>query len=201
MTTPADQPDLADPPPLLPAVARGDAAAVRRCIERYAPLVYGVARRACRSDADAEDVTQDTFVDLWRRAGNYDPAGGSEAAFVATVARRRLIDHVRRAGRREPSCDMLEVDHGQNVPPAFDDEAEAAREAMAAISCEQRRVLSLSIFDGQTYAEIGERLAMPLSTVKSHARRGLASLREALELRRQAVEVRRKQYRSRRTQP
>ena len=82
-------------PPILTRVARGDSAAVRECIDRYGGLVWSLARRFFANTADAEDATQDVFIHLWKSAGAYDPAIASEAVFVTTIARRRLIDGLR----------------------------------------------------------------------------------------------------------
>ena len=184
------------PVPLLPDVAAGRAAAVDACIDRYGPLVWKVVRPACRSDGDAEDVTQETFIDLWKHAGRYDPGGGSEAAFVATVARRRLIDHLRRRGRREDLADMRHAVCEQRADAAaeLDDEARAAREAMKELSDGQRQVIHLSVVGGLRYPEIAEALSMPLSTVKAHARRGVAKVRDALARRADAARVRRQNW-------
>ncbi|MBX9623103.1 MAG: sigma-70 family RNA polymerase sigma factor, partial [Gemmataceae bacterium] len=92
--------------PVLPRVAVGDPAAVRECIARYGPLVWGLARRLVPNPADAEDAAQDVFISLWQSAGRYDPAQAAEVTFVAMIARRRLIDRRRRA-RRHPPPDPL----------------------------------------------------------------------------------------------
>jgi RNA polymerase sigma-70 factor (ECF subfamily) len=182
----------ADPPPVLPRVAAGDPAAVSLCLDRYGGLVWSVARRACSCEADAEDVTQETFMSLWRSAGRYDASAGSEAAFVTTIARRRLADYLRR--KPTVAADVT----ADLVAPSSDrepDDADAAREALSELKDDQRRVVDLSIFGGLSYAEIGRRLGMPASTAKSHATRAIAVLRDRLERRRQALRIRRQQYR------
>jgi len=191
---PLDPPDSIDPPPVLPRVAAGDPAAASACLDRYGPLVWSVARRTLACDADAEDVTQETFMSLWRDASKFDPHVGNEAAFVATIARRRLADHVRRSKR--PVAEITaEVADDVSRSAEHADEAEAARAAMRELTPEQKRVLDLSLFAGLTYQEVAERAAMPLSTVKSHARRGVTAIREHLRRRREAARVRREQFR------
>ena len=87
---------------LLQRIAKGDASAVQECMETYGNLVWSLARRYSESAADAEDATQEIFLDIWKSAGRFDPERGKETTFIATIARRRLIDRVRAAGRRHP---------------------------------------------------------------------------------------------------
>jgi RNA polymerase sigma-70 factor (ECF subfamily) len=180
MSLPADRPR---PDPLLPRVAAGDAAAVRECIDCYGGLVWSLARRFCGTPADAEDAVQDIFIDLWRSAGRYRPEIGSETLFVATVARRRLIDRVRRQARL-PATDP--VDLAELSDPASARAGEHASEvALAAkiiesLPTDQRRVLVLGVVHGLTHSEIAERTGLPLGTVKTHLRRGLIRVRDAM---------------------
>lgn len=169
---------------LLPQIAIGDMAAVGEFLRRHTPLVWGQARRFCRNAQDAEDAVQDIFLELWRSAARYDPAQGSEVTFVATIARRRLVDRLRRQSSRPPA-DLLE-DPG--VLPAkvetdsvdVREEAARAREAMQQLRPEQREVLELALGHGRSHQEIAAAVGIPLGTVKSHARRGLIRLRQML---------------------
>ncbi|MEM8874517.1 MAG: sigma-70 family RNA polymerase sigma factor [Planctomycetota bacterium] len=186
----------ASPPPVLPAVARGVAGAAETCIDRYGGLIWSVAKRYCQSAADAEDAVQDVFIELWRKAGDFDEQRGTEAAFVSTVARRRLIDHLRKRGRRkdvEQLGDVAATDGDDH-----DDEADAAREALGDLNDSQRTVITLTVFEGLSYPEIAEKLAIPLGTVKAQARRGFAAVRDALTRRREAATVRRAMFRQQR---
>ncbi len=165
---------------LLHRVAAGDADAARRCVEKFGPLVWSVARQYCRSDADAEDAVQDVFFSLWKSAGRFDPALSSEAGFVAMIARRRLIDQARQRGRRDPAQLPIDVDVVPDPSASATGRAEAARinDSLAALRPEQRRVLLLSTVHGFSQDEIASQTGMPLGTVKAHARRGLLRLRE-----------------------
>ena len=87
-------------PTFLERIAAGDPLAVDGCLEKYRGLVWSIARRFAGNHADAEDAVQEVFVELWRHAGRFDPAVAAESTFVATVARRRLIDRHRRRGRQ-----------------------------------------------------------------------------------------------------
>ena len=163
-------------------VAGGDASAVEQCIAEYGGLVWTLARRMSATAADAEDAVQEIFVQLWQQAERFDPALGSEAGFVTMIARRRLIDRLRKATRRPTPEPLLDP------PPAepekdyvgIREEAELARHCMDSLKSEERDVLRLALESGMSQTEIAERLGMPLGTVKSHARRGLIKLRERL---------------------
>jgi len=167
---------------LLERVSRGDSEAVTALVQEYTPVVWAIARRQLGAQC-AEDVVQEVFLALWKNAGRFDPALSSEATFVATVARRRVIDQRRRAGRG-PTSEL------PDEPPAEPDpglervelceEARAAETALADLPGKQREVLRLAIVDGLTHVEIAARTALPLGTVKSHVRRGLERVRSVL---------------------
>jgi RNA polymerase sigma-70 factor (ECF subfamily) len=167
---------------LLTRAARGDDAAVRECLARFGPIVWGLARRMTPTRADAEDAVQEIFLDLWTHGGRYDPAKASEEAFVAVIARRRLIDRRRRADRR-PRLEELEHASEAVAPgdsPELAAEAALAARAMGGLREEQREVLRLSVAQGLTHEEIAQHTGMPLGTVKAHARRGLIRIRSIL---------------------
>lgn len=172
---------------MLPRVALGEAGAVEAFMDRYSGLVWTLARRMLSDRQLAEDAVQDVFIDIWRHASRFDASMGSEATFVATITRRRLIDRIRRMGR-QPG--VRAVDESGGVVPVerseaargvlLGEEAALARQALAELSEEQQRVLQLSIFHGQSHERIAAATGLPLGTVKTHARRGLIRIREAL---------------------
>jgi RNA polymerase sigma-70 factor (ECF subfamily) len=171
---------------LLQRIAKGDASAVQECMETYGNLVWSLARRYSESAADAEDATQEIFLDIWKSAGRFDPERGKETTFIATIARRRLIDRVRAAGRR-PETEEYDDDAAteyavpaEDAAPAAADVATAQR-ALAQLKPEQREILMLGIVEGLTHSEIATRIGKPLGTVKTHMRRGLVRLRELVE--------------------
>lgn len=173
-------------PSLLQRVARGDPSALQQCIDVHGALVWSLARRLCPGGADAEDAVQEIFITLWKNAAQYDPALAAESTWVTAVARRKLIDLRRRSGRRESSEigeELPSEDPGQAELAERSDEAARAAQALGALRSEQRRVLELAVLHGLTYGEVAARLAMPLGTVKTHARRGLLRVRELLGLR------------------
>lgn len=146
-------------------------------------LVWSMARRVLGRSTDAEDAVQEIFIELWRSAARYDPKAGTEVQFIATIARRRLIDRLRRRSR-QPETEMLtpEIQSSDDEIDRIElsDEAERAREALMHLREEQRRVITLSIQQGLTHDQIARQTEMPLGTVKTHIRRGLARVREIL---------------------
>jgi RNA polymerase sigma factor (sigma-70 family) len=169
---------------ILGRIAAGERAAVQECLDSYGGLVWSLARRLSPNQADAEDAVQEIFIDLWKSAGRFDESRASEPAFVAMVARRRLIDRHRRL-RRAPATE--EIPDGLEDPrPTHDKQVELCAEAAAAASAmgelrvEQKTVIQLAIYSGLTHQEIAAKTGMPLGTVKTHLRRGLLHIREKL---------------------
>ena len=173
------------PSSTLRRIAEGDRAAVRECISRHGGLVWSLARRASPDPGEAEDAVQEIFLSLWTHAARFDPSVASETTFVAMIARRTLIDRRRKQARR-PSPGPLPVDLSGEAMPPLDrlehlDEANRAARALDALGDDQRRVLTLSIYQGLTYDQVARATGLPLGTVKTHARRGLINLRRELE--------------------
>lgn len=139
-----------------------------------------------RNSDDAEDAVQEIFVDIWKNAERFDESQSSETTFIAMIARRRIIDRIRRMNRR------ITADSFEDVvaePESRDDkrvqlsvEAGQAAEALRSLKPEQQRVLQLSIVQGLSHQEIADLTGMPLGTVKTHARRGILQAREMLGL-------------------
>ena len=185
---------MSNPKPLLPLVAKGDQDAVAECLDRYANLVWSLARRFISQREEAEDAVQEIFIDLWSSASRFDINKASEVTFVATLARRRLIDRLRKK-RREPFMDELEnVAHTHLEEPIVVNEIENRQQAKRAtrlirdLRPEQQRVIKMAIHDGETHKEISESLGMPLGTVKTHLRRGLLNVRTAMQAHHQAAQ-------------
>jgi RNA polymerase sigma-70 factor, ECF subfamily len=174
-------------PSVLSRIAGGDSSAVRECMDQYGALVWSMSRRMSRTTADAEDATQEIFLQIWRCAGRFDESKGSEKVFIAMIARRRLIDRLRKTTVDPPMDSSIEVlesiawsDPGTSPEDCL--EAEQARCALAQLRPEQRQVLELGLLHGLTQSEIATRLGMPLGTVKSFMRRGLTRVREYMNI-------------------
>jgi RNA polymerase sigma-70 factor (ECF subfamily) len=168
---------------ILHRVAAGDSNAVQECIERFKGLVWSLARQRLSQD-DAEDAVQEIFIEIWKSAGRYDPGQASESSFIAMIARRRLIDRLRRSQRR-PQTDALETK--EYALPSSDHKAiEAGAEValasrvMNTLKPQEREVLQLSVCLGMSHSEIATKTSLPLGTVKTYVRRSLQRVREAL---------------------
>lgn len=181
------------PPTLLQRVAANEPGAAEACLDTYGGLVWSLARRFLQNRADAEDAAQDIFLDIWKSAGRYDPAVASETAFVAMIARRRLIDRLRRSGRTPPAAELIEDAlptspragsaagaPGDASPGDGAEDLSRAMTAMAALGPEQARVLRLSLGQGLSHQQIADATGLPVGTVKTHIRRGLIRVREEL---------------------
>ena len=172
-------------PSILMEWASGQPGAMQRCMDRFGGLVWSLARRQTTSGADADDAVQEIFIDVWKSAARFDPSIASESTFVATIARRRLIDRGRRRQRRIDAAIIPEAAQPEAEPtPDLSERNEQAGRATAALEQlrpEQQRILQLSIYHGRSHEEISRSTGLPLGTVKTHARRGLIRLREILE--------------------
>ena len=174
---------VAEPLSLLQRVGAGDTGAMLACMERFRGLIWSLVRRSCSNAADAEDVVQEIFISVWRSAHRFDPTIASESTFVSVIARRRLIDRTRQRMRRPaPGSIIQDVELDRNeLPRCQIKEAGAiAQVALKKLRPEQQQVLHLSIECGCSHEQIATSTGLPLGTVKTHARRGLQKLRDAL---------------------
>jgi RNA polymerase sigma-70 factor (ECF subfamily) len=137
-----------------------------------------------RSREDAEDAVQEIFINLWKSAPRFDPGRATETTFIAMIARRRLIDRRRAAERQRedavPSVDLEAVMSFEHEKMHSSIEAQAAARVLEDLPADRRNILRLAILDGLTHAQIAAATNMPIGTVKSHVRRGLAAVREKL---------------------
>ncbi len=175
---------------LLVRIGEGDASAVRPLIDAYGGLVWSIVRArfpGSGQQRDAEEVVQDVFASIWKDAARFDPARGSEKTFIAVIARRRVIDRLRRNGSSQESAveaDRLDGHIDGKPMPGLTSDAEEVRKASRALESlpqPQRMVLRLFIVSGQTHEQISAATGVPLGTVKSHIRRGLARVREEVQ--------------------
>jgi RNA polymerase sigma-70 factor, ECF subfamily len=171
---------------LLRRVARHDADAFTAFYDHTSSRVYGLVTRVLRDAGYSEETTQEIYVEVWRTADAYDPAKGSALSWLMTMAHRRAIDRVRSeqaAGQRESRYGAATVDR------AFDlvadsaiaaDERRRVRECLDGLTDIQRQCIDLAYYGGLTYAEVSQRLAANLSTIKSRMRDALRGLRNCL---------------------
>jgi RNA polymerase sigma-70 factor, ECF subfamily len=174
-THPAD-----DPARTIEQIVRGDQGAFDRLYDRYASLVFTFAVRLLGSRTDAEDLLQEVFIRVWRKAATYRPELGNPEAWLMTITRNRARD------RRREQAMTRKAEAGHLGPPAApepgswaerDDEVRKARQTLAQLPEDHRIVLEMAYLDGLTQTEIADRLGKPLGTVKTRMRSGLARLR------------------------
>jgi RNA polymerase sigma-70 factor (ECF subfamily) len=143
-----------------------------------------MARRLTPTAEDAEDAVQDIFVDVWRYAARFDATRGPENVFVAILARRKLIDRMRRQKRRLASEEPLEETHEATIAGSLRAEHATEMDSMHAIlahlTLPQRRVMELSLVHGMSHAEIVRHTGLPLGTVKTLIRRGILQARKVV---------------------
>ena len=169
----------------LEKTATGSRSALETVFEMTSAKLLGIILPIVRDREVAEDVLQDVYLRVWRRAGRYDPDKGSAIAWLATIARNAAIDEVRRLGKRpEEGDDSLELiaDDGQSADEMLceQEDHDAVRRCLDALEGDQRKSIRLAFFGGLTHSELAERVGVPLGTMKSWIRRGLASLKGCL---------------------
>jgi RNA polymerase sigma-70 factor (ECF subfamily) len=176
---------------LLRRVARGDRDAFAVVYDLTKNRVYGLVVRVLRDTGYSEETTQEIYLEVWRRASEYDSAKGSALAWLLTIAHRRAVDRVRteQAGsRRESRYGAANVDpDGGPGGDTVADSAIAGDERRRVLACldaltdVQRECIDLAYYGGLTYAEVSLRLATNLSTIKSRMRDALRGLRSCLD--------------------
>ncbi|HEY9283724.1 MAG TPA: sigma-70 family RNA polymerase sigma factor [Pyrinomonadaceae bacterium] len=170
---------------LLRAVARGDEGALAAIYDRYSSILLGLLLRILHSRAEAEDVLQEVFVQVWRRADSFDESRGRGFTWLVTLARSRAIDRLRALDSRSRAATASAAEASEVVSDASLDafrseQREIVRAALAELTEDQRRTLLLAYEEGLTQSEIAARLNQPLGTVKTRTRAGLMKLRELL---------------------
>lgn len=170
--------------PILPRIAQGEANAFEDFINAYGNLVWSIAKKFAHNAEDAEDAVQEVFMEIWQTAGRFDETKASEVTFISLIARRRLIDRVRKVYRQPNFQSIDEVFETQ--PNVFETavltqiEAKKAVMAMQQVRPEQRELMLMTIFEGMSHGEIADKTNLPLGTVKTHIRRGFESVRKIM---------------------
>lgn len=178
---------------LAKSFAAGDDGALRGAYDRFGAAVFHLALRSLRDQADAEDVVQATFISAWRSRETFDRTRGGLLGWLLAIARNKIIDRVRDRQRDRlveqqaalasgPECSGEEPEQVINQIVVADE--------LQRLPAEQRRLLTLAFYDDLTHQQIAEATGLPLGTVKSHIRRGMASLRQRWEVDGAASEAR-----------
>ena len=173
---------------LLGRIASRDKSALTDLYDQTSAVIYSTAMRILGSAHDAEEMVQETFVQIWERASLFDPTLGSALSWALRIARNRCIDRMRAHRRRTRMIE--DVSHEMQAAIAEDREARAGlsveelshvRSAVNGLPADQRQAIKLAFFGGLTHQEIAEQLQEPLGTVKARIRRGMLKLRDALQ--------------------
>ena len=170
---------------LLKAVAARDEGALARLYDRYRVILFGLLMRILNNREEAEDVLQETFLQVWRRAADFDATRGRPFTWLVTLARSRGIDRLRTLASRERVVVAGDREEAEVVSDAAGDvfrseQRELVTSALNQLPDEQRQPLLLAYFDGLTQSEIATRLEAPLGTVKTRMRTGMMKLRQLL---------------------
>jgi RNA polymerase sigma-70 factor (ECF subfamily) len=170
---------------LVGKVARGDSGAFESLYDELGSAVYGVARRVVRDPNRAEDVAQEVFLEVWRKAPSFDDARGSAKTWIMTIAHRRAVDAVRRNESQKKYDGQTmpeEVHHDEPAERIIKEEEHGAvRDCLQTLTELQMESVRLAYFNGYTYAEVATLLDKPLPTIKTRMRDGLIRLRDCLE--------------------
>jgi RNA polymerase sigma-70 factor, ECF subfamily len=173
---------------LLRRVARRDAEAFAALYDNTRARVYGLVIRVLRDPGYSEETTQEVYLEVWRAAGNYDPAKGSALSWLLTLAHRRAVDRVRAeesAGQRESRYGAANADPPSDVVAdsvIAADERRRVAECLDGLTDAQRQCIEMAYYGGLTYVEVSRRLSANLSTIKSRMRDALRGLRNCLSM-------------------
>lgn len=167
--------------------ARGDAGAFAAFYDESSRLVHSVVMRFLGDQADADEVTLDVFIQVWRSASEFDSKRGSVTAWLVTMARSRAIDKLRSIGskvqKQESINDGFELIEKRETPEQaslLNQQRQNVRSALAVLPPDQRSVLNLAYYEDLSHQEISARLGLPLGTVKTRIRLGMVRLRDHL---------------------
>lgn len=168
---------------LIPLIAKGDKQAFGRFYDLLSPLAYTFAMRVLRSRADAEDLVQEVFIQVWNQAASYDSRRGKPEAWIITITKSRAIDKLRSHRRKDQRIPVLEdaarrrTEEAENVMDASAWKL-TLQGALTELSDIQKEALEMAYFEGKTQTEIAEELGLPVGTIKTRIRDGLLKLRQ-----------------------
>jgi RNA polymerase sigma-70 factor (ECF subfamily) len=177
------QPDLSE---LLRAAARGDERAFAELYDATSRRLYGLVVRVVRDPAQAEEVAQEAFLEIWRTSARFDPARGSAMSWMMTIAHRKAVDRVRSAeaaSRRDQTYEAATQERAYDITAEEVErslESQRVRNALESLTETQRGAVQLAYFGGYTHNEVAALLGIPLGTAKTRIRDGLIRLRDTL---------------------
>lgn len=182
---------MTSPPPdesaLIRRIASGDGEALTRLFDLHSPVALGLLVRILGDRAEAEEVLQEVFLQVWTQADRYDADRSSPRGWLLMLTRSRALDRLRRReARRRREEATAEEEPSLTVEPEGTGRLEAAERqsrvssALGSLSPEQRHCIELAFYEGLTHTQIAERLKAPLGTVKSRILLGMSKLRQVL---------------------
>jgi RNA polymerase sigma-70 factor (ECF subfamily) len=174
---------------LLERTARGDSSAFGQLYDRLSGVLFSVAAKILIDQRDAEDVVQETFLQIWSQAHTFDQRLGKPLAWAVMIARNKAIDRIRSTQRRSRLIEQIMQENSSELTgtPAPDvsagsgESSEKVRGCVKGLPAEQRQTIEMAFFAGLTHAEVATTLGQPLGTIKARIRRGMLRLRDCLE--------------------
>jgi RNA polymerase sigma-70 factor (ECF subfamily) len=171
-------------------VAKGDQAAFEQLYEQSCSLLFALVSRIVGNQGDVADLLQEVYLEVWRKASNYDAARGSPFAWLVTLARSRAIDRLRALGSRgkdvtasiddTPPADLLDMEMDALEASAANERQALVWRALKSLPAVQRQAIELAFYEGLTHVEISEQLNVPLGTIKTRIRLAMEKLRDGL---------------------
>src|SRR5207249_2451424 len=174
---------------LISAICLGAEWAMEILYQRYHRYAYALAYRILRESTSAEDIVQDAFLSIWRKAASYQKQHGSVYSWLQAIVHHRAIDKIRSAAHRDQQWTPLQSE-GEQDPPSpqpevweeawRQEQSQLIRTVLEQLPAEQREVIELAYFGGYTHTQIAERKNIPLGTVKGRMRLGLQKMKHLL---------------------
>ncbi len=191
MDAPIPQSSSTVAPDLVARVGGGDQAAFEQLYEQSSPLLFILVSRIVGNEGEAADLLQEVYLEVWRKASNYDHARGTPMAWLVTLARSRAIDRVRALGSRgkgvtaslddTPASDLIASNTDAMEISAASERQALVWAALKTLPLVQRQAIELAYYEGLTHVEISERLNVPLGTIKTRIRLAMEKLRGSLQ--------------------
>jgi len=191
MDAPIPQSSSTVAPDLVARVAGGDQAAFEQLYEQSSPLLCTLVSRIVGNEGEAADLLQEVYLEVWRKASNYDHARGTPMAWLVTLARSRAIDRMRALGSRgkgmtaslddTPASDLIASNADAMEISAASERQALIWKALETLPLVQRQAIALAYYEGLTHVEISGRLNVPLGTIKTRIRLAMEKLRDGLQ--------------------